>query len=47
MDAVSTTDEAFTFVDRSNIVDEVPANIETEVVAEDTSEFEGFGSMFD
>ena len=47
MDAVSTTDEAFTFVDRSNIVDEVPANIETEVVADESSEFEGFGSMFD
>jgi hypothetical protein len=47
IEAVSTTDEAFSFVDTNNIVSEVPTNIESETVEEEPSEFEGFGSMFD
>jgi hypothetical protein len=47
MDAVSTTDDAFSFVDKSNITAEAPPAIETGTVEEEPSEFEGFGSMFD
>ena len=47
MDVVSATDEAFSFVDNTEIVSEAPQYIETNEVQEETSEFEGFGSMFD
>ena len=47
MDVVSATDEAFSFVDNSEIVSEAPQYIETNEVQEEPSEFEGFGSMFD
>lgn len=47
MDVVSATDEAFSFVDNTEIVSEAPQYIETNEVQEEPSEFEGFGSMFD
>tara|TARA_B100000287_G_scaffold192608_1_gene181801 strand:- start:149 stop:1339 length:1191 start_codon:yes stop_codon:yes gene_type:complete len=47
MDVVSATDEAFSFVDESEIVSEAPQYIENNEVQEEPSEFEGFGSMFD
>ena len=47
MDVVSATDEAFSFVDNSEIVSEAPQYIETNEVQEEPGEFEGFGSMFD
>ena len=47
MDVVNATDEAFSFVDNTEIVSEAPQYIETNEVQEETSEFEGFGSMFD
>ena len=46
MDAVSATDEAFSFVDS-----ETPTNNQItysdQTVEEEASDFEGFGSMFD
>ena len=47
MDVVSATDEAFSFVDDSEIISEAPHYIETKEVQEEPSEFEGLGSMFD
>ena len=47
MDAVSATDEAFSFVDQTEVISEAPQYIETNEVQEEPSEFEGFGSMFD
>lgn len=47
MDVVGATDEAFSFVDDSEIISEAPQYIETEEVQEEPSEFEGLGSMFD
>ena len=47
MDVVDATDEAFSFVDKTEIVSEAPQYIETNEVQEEPSEFEGFGSMFD
>ena len=47
MDVVNATDEAFSFVDNSEIVSEAPQYIETNEVQEEPGEFEGFGSMFD
>ena len=47
MDVVSATDEAFSFVDNTEIVSDAPQYIETNEVQEEPSEFEGFGSMFD
>ena len=47
VDVVSATDEAFSFVDESEIVSEAPQYIENNEVQEEPSEFEGFGSMFD
>tara|TARA_B100001778_G_scaffold5269_1_gene4415 strand:- start:1496 stop:2686 length:1191 start_codon:yes stop_codon:yes gene_type:complete len=47
IDVVSATDDAFSFVDESEIISEAPQYIETESTQEEESEFEGFGSMFD
>ena len=47
MDVVGATDEAFSFVDDSEIISEAPQYIETKEVQEEPSEFEGLGSMFD
>jgi len=47
MDVVSATDEAFSFVDESEIVTEAPQYIENNEVQEEPSEFEGLGSLFD
>ena len=47
MDVVNATDDAFSFVDNTEIVSEAPQYIETNEVQEEPSEFEGFGSMFD
>jgi hypothetical protein len=47
MNAVSTTNEEFSFVDTNNIVSDLPSYAEPEVIDEEPSEFEGFGSMFD
>ena len=47
MDVVNATDDAFSFVDNTEIISEAPQYIETNEVQEEPSEFEGFGSMFD
>ena len=47
MDVVNATDDAFSFVDNTEIISETPQYIETNEVQEEPSEFEGFGSMFD
>ena len=46
IDVVSTTDEAFSFVDSEQTQNE-PVQYVQQTTPEDTSEFEGFGSMFD
>lgn len=46
MDAVSATDEAFSFVDSEQRQNE-PIQYVQKTTTEDNSEFEGFGSMFD
>ena len=47
MDVVNATDDAFSFVDNTEIISEAPQYIETNEVQVEPSEFEGFGSMFD
>ena len=46
MDAVSATDEAFSFVDSEPNQTE-PIQYVQQTESEESSEFEGFGSMFD
>lgn len=47
MDVVSTTNDSYSFVDDTELARDVNENIESPTQEEDTSEFEGFGSMFD
>ena len=47
MDAVSTTDDAFSFVDKTDSLPEIESEEETQNIEDEPSEFEGFGSMFD
>lgn len=47
MDAVSATEEAFSFVDDSENIVDLQSQTSSQNVEEQASEFEGFGSMFD
>ncbi len=47
MDAVSATEEAFSFVDDSENIVDLKSQTSSQNVEEQASEFEGFGSMFD
>ena len=47
MDAISATEDTFSFVDNTEMTSEVAQNIELPREEEEVSEFEGFGSMFD
>jgi hypothetical protein len=47
MDAVSATEDTFSFVDDTEVTRDVASNIELPVEEEEESEFTGFGSMFD
>ena len=47
MDAVSTTDDAFSFVDNTDSLPDIQSEEETQNIEHEPSEFEGFGSMFD
>jgi len=48
MDAVSATEETFSFVDNTEVSRDVAQSIEMpQEEEEEVSEFEGFGSMFD
>lgn len=47
MDAVSATEEAFSFVDDSENIVDLKSQTSSQNVEEQVSEFEGFGSMFD
>lgn len=47
IDAISATEDTFSFVDNTEMTSEVAQNIELPRDEEEVSEFEGFGSMFD
>ena len=47
MEAVSATEEAFSFVDDSENIVDLQSQTSSQNVEEQASEFEGFGSMFD
>jgi hypothetical protein len=47
MDAVSTTNDSYSFVDNTELARDVNENIELPTQEDEASEFEGFGSMFD
>jgi len=47
IDAVSTADEAFTFVDDADIIPDDSSQIDSENEGNNATEFEGLGSMFD
>ena len=47
IDVVSTTDDAFSFVDNTDSLPEIQSEEETQKIEDEPSEFEGFGSMFD
>jgi hypothetical protein len=47
MDAVSTTNDSYSFVDNTELARDVNENIESPTQEGEASEFEGFGSMFD
>lgn len=47
IDAVSTADEAFTFVDDADIIPDDSNHIDSENEGDNATEFEGLGSMFD
>lgn len=47
MDAVSTTNDSYSFVDDTELARDVNENIESPTQEDEASEFEGFGSMFD
>ena len=47
MDAVSTTNDSYSFADNTELAKDVNENIESPTQEDEASEFEGFGSMFD
>lgn len=47
IDAVSTTNDSYSFVDNTELAGDVTQNIELPAQEDEASEFEGFGSMFD